>query len=104
MAKKYVVSEVLPDQLKLGALQAERLGALNDVHAKELVGLTVAQISDKLRFKIDPRHLFFRKVCGVVVKTDPVTGVDLPVPYANVHVEDTDCSLLGYFPAHAKWA
>src|SRR5262249_8259797 len=37
-------------------------------------------------------------------KKDPVTGIEYPVPYATVHVEDTDCSLLGYFPLKSKWA
>lgn len=92
-----------PDQIKITQLQAERLAAMSDLTAKELVGLTVADISEKFRFKIDPRLLFFRKVCGKVVKKDPITGVEYPVPYATVFVEDTDCSLLGFFPQHSKW-
>lgn len=95
---------VEPDRLKLTAIQAERLGAMNDLSADDLFGLTVAEISEKFRFKIDPMHLFFRRVCGRVVKKDPVTGIEYPVPHATVHVEDTDCSLLGFFPTHAKWA
>jgi len=71
MASKSVAPRLLPDQIRLTALQAERLGALSDVSSKELAGLTVAQISDKFRFRIDPLHLSFRKVCGVVVKHDP---------------------------------
>lgn len=97
-------SSVLPDQVKLTPRQASRLGAMSDVPAKELANLTVAEISDKFRFRVDPALLFFRKVCGKVVKKDPVTGIDQPVPYATVHVEDTDCSFLGFFPASAKWA
>ncbi len=93
-----------PDQIKLTPIQAERLGAMNDVAAKDLVGLTVAEISQKFRFRIDPMLLFFRKVCGKVVKKDPVTGIEYPVPYATVNVEDTDCSLLGFFPTNAQWA
>lgn len=93
-----------PDQLKLTPIQAERLGALSEVAAEELIGLTVTEISDKFRFRIDPMVLLFRKVCGKVVKKDPVTGIEYPVPYATVHVEDTDCSLLGFFPSGAKWA
>ncbi len=95
---------VHPDKIKLTAIQAERLGALNDVPAKDLIGLTVAQISEKFRFRIDPTLLFFRKICGKVVKKDPVTGIEYPVAYATVHVEDTDCSFLGYFPAAAKYS
>lgn len=95
---------VHPDKIKLGAIQAERLGALNDVAAEELSGLTVAQIGEKFRFRIDPMLLFFRRICGKVVKKDPVTGIEYPVAYATVHVEDTDCSFLGYFPASARYA
>lgn len=93
-----------PDKIKLTALQAERLGALNDVHPKELTGLTVAQIGEKFRFRIDPELLFFRRICGKVVKKDPVSGIEYPVAYATVHVEDTDCSFLGYFPAAARYS
>ena len=67
----------VPDQVKLKAVQAERLASISGVDAKSLTGLTVAQISDKFRFQIDPRLLFFRKVCGTVVKKDPVTGNNL---------------------------
>ena len=93
-----------PDQVKLKPVQAERLGAVSGVEAKALAGLTVAQISEKFRFQIDPQLLFFRKVCGTVVKKDPVTGISFPVPYATVRVEDTDCSFLGFFPVKAKWS
>ena len=103
-APKQTASSRLPDEVKLTAIQAERLGAMNDISPKELGGLTVADISARFRFRIDPVHLLFRKVCGTVVKKDPVTGIEFPVPYATVHVEDTDCSLLGFFPLQAKWA
>lgn len=95
---------ISPDQIKLTPIQAERLGALNDVSPKDLVGMTVAQISEKFRFKIDPTLLFFRKICGKVVKKDPVTGIEYPVAYATVNVEDTDCSFLGYFPSASKYS
>ncbi len=95
---------ISPDKIKITAMQAERLGALNNISAKELVGLTVVELSDKFRFQIDPMSLFFRKVCGKVVKKDPVSGIEYPVPYATVYVEDTDCSLLGFFPLGSKWA
>ena len=106
MAKKDKQTQVQrmdPDQRPLTELQAQRLGAMANVEAKLLVGLTVAQISDKFRWQIDPQLLFFRKICGRVVKTDPVTGVEYPVPFATVHVEDTDCHFLGYFPGGWQW-
>lgn len=103
-AAKRAIDAVPPDQIKLTLLQAERLGAMSDVPADELVGLNVAQIGEKFRFRIDPMLLFFRRVCGRVVKKDPVSGIEFPVPYATVHVEDSDCSLLGFFPPLSKWA
>ncbi len=93
-----------PDQIQLNQAQADRLANISGVPAAELVGQTVAQIGDKLRFRIDPQLLLFRKICGRVVKKDPATGKEFPVPFATVHVEDTDCSLLGYFPAGGRWA
>ena len=77
---------------------------MSDVSEEQLLGLTLADAAEKFRFAIDPQLLLFRKVCGTVVKTDPVTGVDYPVPFATVQVEDTDCSLLGFFPAKSPWA
>ena len=48
--------------------------------------------------------MFFRRICGRVVKLDRLTGDELPVPFATVHVEDTDCSFLGFFPVENPWA
>lgn len=96
--------DIRPEKIKITDMQAERLGALNGIAAKELVGLTMTELSEKFRFQIDPMIFFFRKVCGKVVKEDPVSGIEYPVPYATVHVEDTDCSLLGFFPKDSKWA
>ena len=101
--QKPTQGEVYPDRKKLTALQAKRLGAMSEINPKELAGLTIAEISERFRFRIDPRWLFFQRVCGTVVKTDPVTGIEYPVPYATVEVEDTDCDLLGYFPPHYRW-
>ena len=33
-----------------------------------------------------------------------MTGLYQPVPFATVHVMDTDCDFLGYFPFEVKWA
>jgi hypothetical protein len=93
-----------PDQIKITAMQAERLAAISDVNAREIEGLTVADLSERLRWRIDPDLFLFRKICGKVVQRDPVTGIEHPVAYATVVVEDTDCSLLGYFPKASKWA
>ncbi|MEZ5356136.1 MAG: hypothetical protein R2762_26165 [Bryobacteraceae bacterium] len=101
--KKKTAPEPPPDQRPLTKIQAERLSALSGVSARELAGATVAQISEKYRWKIDFEILGFRRVCGKVVKRDPVTGVEYPVPFATVHVEDTDCNLLGFFPPGNPW-
>jgi hypothetical protein len=103
MAKLEIREEPAPDRRKLTKTQAARLGALTDIKAKDLAGLTVAEIADKFKWKIIPELLLFRKICGRVVKKDPVTGVEYPVPFATVHVQDTDCSLLWYSPKPWPW-
>lgn len=93
-----------PSKHKLGKTQAQRLAAVSGLDAAQLAGLTVTEIGERFRFRIDPLLLLFRKVCGRVVKTDPGTGTQYPVPFATVQVEDTDASFLGYFPSGHKWA
>jgi hypothetical protein len=93
-----------PDKIKLGPAQASRLSKLTGLAAQELQGKTIAYLSDSLKWKIPPDLFLFRQVCGKVVKTDPATGIDYPVPYATVHIMDTDCSFLGLFPAGSPWA
>ena len=90
MAKAETREDLPPDQRKLTKTQAARLGALAKLRSEDLVGLTVAQITDKFKWKVIPEFLFFRRICGRVVKKDPVTGVEYPVPFATVHVQDTD--------------
>jgi hypothetical protein len=104
MAKSEPKQGIDTDKFKIGASSARRLSAMSDVPADQLRGLTVAEAAAKFRFEIDPQLFLFRKVCGEVVKTDPVTGVDYPVPFATVKVEDTDSSLLGFFPSAAIWS
>ena len=85
--------DIAPDARPLNTLQAMRLGELAGIDAKELAGQTIAALSEKLKWRIDPEHFLFRKVFGKVEKK--VGGVEYPVPFATVIVEDTDCSLLG---------
>lgn len=87
-----------PDEIKLNAISAERLASLAGLETNEVRGQTIAAISEQLKWAIDPEWLLFRRVCGRVVKTDPDTGISYPVPYATVHVLDTDCDFWGYFP------
>jgi hypothetical protein len=92
-----------PDQRPLNPIQATRLAGLTGLQAGELAGLSVAAIKEKFAWQIDLELLLFRRICGQVVKRDPVTGEEYPVPYATVHVYDTDCNLLGFFPPGWKW-
>lgn len=98
------ISTADPSIYVLGAASAARLAALTDLPAEKLQGRTLAEVSDEFRYIIDAELFFFRRVCGKVVKTDPVTHLDQPVPFATVEVEDTDCSFLGYFPGNAPWS
>jgi hypothetical protein len=98
VARKDTSTADTPDQIPLTELQAARLSALTGVAAKELVGVRPVDLADRLRWIIDPQLFFYRRICGRVVKRDPVTGVDYPVPNATVHVEDTDCHFLFYSP------
>lgn len=92
-----------PDKRKLTTRQAERVSKLSGVSAKDLQGATIADATERLRWQIDPQIFFFKRICGKVVKTDPVTGIDQPVPFATVHVEDTDCNFLGFFPVESPF-
>jgi len=103
MAKKPPADAIPPDQRKLTTMQATRLGALTDIDASQLAGHTIADLSERLKWQIDPELLLFRKVCGKVVKKDPITNVEYPVPFATVIVEDTDCSLVTYLPGGWPW-
>jgi len=95
--------DLAPDKLPVTERRAKHLAELAGVEAKALVGRTIAEVHDRLRWRIDPGLLLFRRVCGQVVQRDPATGELLPVPNATVHVEDTDCNFIGYFPAPSPW-
>ncbi len=93
-----------PTKRKLTSRQAAYLADETGLDLKEISALTVAEIPERLQFHLDPSLLFFRRVCGRVVRTDPATGEVHGVPFATVHVEDTDCSFLGLFPIeHPSW-
>jgi hypothetical protein len=97
-------TSTLPDQLPLTKSQAKRLSGLTGINAKEFVGHSVSELAATHRFLIDPELFLFRRICGKVVKKDPVTGVEYPVPFANVYAEDTECSILGLFPERVPFA
>ncbi len=93
-----------PDGLKVTTRQAAYLSDLSGIASEKLAGKTHSALEDILRFKIDPELLFYRRVCGRVVRAEPGTGVLQGVPNATVHVEDTDCSFLGLFPWEGPWS
>ncbi|TFH66841.1 MAG: hypothetical protein E4G90_01470 [Gemmatimonadales bacterium] len=97
------VKSIAPDERAVTERQAVHLAKLASVDVKELVGRKIAEVHERLRWKIDPVLLLFRRVCGQVVKRDPGSGELHPVPNATVHVEDTDCSFLGLFPREGPW-
>jgi hypothetical protein len=103
MPKPQQASNVTPDQLTVNPIQAQRLASLTRLDAKELQGKKHLDLADRLKWILDPHLLLFRRVCGRVVKKDPVTGVLHPVPNATVHVQDTDCGLVAYFPPASKY-
>ena len=63
-----------PDQLPVTALRAEYLAEIAKVDVKELKGKKIAEVHDVLKWRLEPELLAFRRVCGKVVKRDPVTG------------------------------
>jgi hypothetical protein len=90
-----------PAKHVLSKRQATRLAKLTSLPQPELVGKTVDELATRLRPFIDPRTLFFQRICGRVVKTD-ANGNDLPVPFATVTVYDTDINLLAWSPLTSK--
>lgn len=97
-------ASVTPDKVKLNRIQAQRLSNLTNVSIKEIEGHDIAHLSETLKWQIDPAYFLFRRICGQVVRWDPVSGLYQPVPFATVHVMDTDCDFLGFFPYQVKWA
>ena len=83
--------------------QVLHLSALTGKATEALLGLSIAEIQQKFRFEFDLSILLFRRVCGKVVKTDPATGEEYPLPFATVHVEGSDCNLLAYSPPEGQW-
>ena len=69
--------DLAPDRRPLTNLQSKRLAAMSGLEAKSLAGMTVADITEKLKFRIDPQLLLFRRICGKVVKRDPLNNYRL---------------------------
>lgn len=98
-AEERALPEDNPEVRRLTSRQVAYLARETGVATSELVDLTVGDLAAKLKWHFDPSKFFFQKVCGRVVKRHPVTGVLMPVPFATVHVEDTDCNFLFYAPS-----
>lgn len=92
-----------PDQVILNPLQQKHLAIMAGVQEDEIRGKNIAQLSETLKWKIDPYLLFFRKICGKVVKKD-ADGNEYPIPFATVNVEDTECNLIIYQPVGYPWS
>ncbi|QKY16124.1 helix-hairpin-helix domain-containing protein [Halorubrum sp. CBA1229] len=90
---------VTPDDWRVTDRQLHHIRTLSDDVPLDLEGSTALDVRDQLEFAIDPDLLGFRRVCGRVVTYDAETDEYHPVPNATVHVEDTDCSFLSYFPS-----
>ena len=89
---------VEPDERTLTTRQVAYLTEVTGLETAKLAKLQLGELPDVIGKYFDPISLFYRKVCGRVVKTDPATGIVHGVPGATVHVMDTDCSFLGFFP------
>jgi hypothetical protein len=90
--------EESPEARRLSKAQVEFLAAESGVPGAELRDLTLGTLVDRLKFRLDPKLFFFQRVCGRVVRRDPITHELHPVPRATVHVDDTDCNFVFYSP------
>ncbi len=92
-----------PSSRVLTARQATHLAGVSGVAVETLAGKTHGDLEEILRHRIDPLLLFYRKICGRVVRWNPATQLYEGVPNATVTVEDTDCWFLGFFPVENPW-
>lgn len=92
-----------PDDWQITDREATYLAERADLDSSDLVGESAASIAERIDWKIDPWFLGYQRVCGVVKRENPETGELEPVPHATVHVEDSDCSFLGFFPDEPPW-
>jgi hypothetical protein len=104
MAKQESHQEKLnPEKVILNKIQAKRFSALTSIDEKKVLGMSIVQLSEMHKFHFDPKLFMFMKICGKVVKKDPVTSVEYPVPFATVHVEDVDLNIITYCPPGYPW-
>lgn len=92
------------DDQPLNSIQAARLAGITGISARELVGLSLSKIADKFNNRISRETLELKRICGRIVKKNPITGVEEGVPFATIKAYDVDCSFLGYFPKRIRWS
>jgi hypothetical protein len=93
-----------PDEQVLTETRARWLSKQTSIPLGELRDKRLEEVHELIRPHFDPISLLFRKVCGRVVKRDPVSGEERGVPNATVDVEDTDIKLLSFYPeSHPYW-
>ncbi|MFN8571436.1 MAG: hypothetical protein U0132_05215 [Gemmatimonadaceae bacterium] len=93
-----------PAERKLATFQASRLSRLTGVSTRQLLGESLGSLTRALPPAIHPDLLGAVTLSGRVVRVDAATGRDVPVARATVHLEDTDCQLVGFFPRGWPWA
>lgn len=101
--KGHPPNQITPEDWEVTDRQIAHLEELSGERLSELSGEAAIELVDHLEWRLDSELLGFKRVCGRVVKRDPTTGEVLPVPYATVHVQDTDCNFLGFFPPSSLW-
>lgn len=87
-----------PTLKPITAIQADRLAALTGTDATQLVQRPIADLAKDLKWQVDPDLFRFERVCGQVVKIDPVTGAKHPVPFATVDVNNVTCNWYWFSP------
>lgn len=100
----YIGSPESPAERKLATFQASRLSRLTGVSTRRLIGESLGSLSRSLPSAIDPDLLESVTLSGRVVRVDSASGRDIPVPNATVHLEDTECQLVAFFPKSWPWA
>jgi hypothetical protein len=89
---------------KLSQRRVLKLSKLAGIPAEQVADKPIAEIRAGLSDVVSPLLLFGQRICGQVVKTDAATGESAPVPFATVHIEDTDCGFFAYSPPGVPWS
>ncbi len=104
MSPDITITSLAPDVSPITGVQAQRFAALAGVPIAEVEGRSIAELSQSLKWQVDPNLFLFTRICGQVVCWDPASSQYQPVPFATVNVMDTECDFLSYFPEKSKWS